>query len=928
VIATLLLVLALASVGCSRESRSTRLLKEGKQQMAAGDMSSAIGLFARATQVSPPDPEAYYQLACANLLVGNGRTAAEELQKAIDLKPTYWDAQIKLAELMATSEEPAVLRDARENLLRTLQHVPTNAAALTALGIVEWKLGQKREAEAHLTQVLSYLPKHLNSRVALAKIKIASGDPASAETLLHKASIEFASSADLGIALAEFYIAMGQNNRAEAELNRILLRQPRNPLALINLAALQAKLDRKAGAEATYRILSSLPDPQYRSFFGLYLLESGKTGQAVEEFERLFKRYPADRTVRTLLVSSYMAAGRTEAAGRMLRSAVDKNNADYDALFQESVFTLGQGSLEAAQANITRALRIRPEAAEAHYLLAAVYLRRGILRSSMEELDETLAHNPQFLPARLALARFRIASKAPDAAIALLREAPPGQQNAPAVLAHTCWALLLSRDIAKFRKELESAMRRAPSPELSLQDALLRLEQGDRSASRRLAQELLQKDPEDLRGLFLLTRNWVVEQDAAAALQNMRRYADEHSKAPLVWQFLGELQLASGQPAAALASFERAAGEGVQATAADLGAASARLRAGRADLVQSALLQVVADEPVNYPARFLLAIAQQMKGGYADAAESYRKVLDFNPSYIPALSNLAFLLAEHLGKPEEALHIAEKARELAPGSAPVDDVFGWVLFRRGLHSLAAIHLGDAAKGGSSRALYHLAVVKWAAGDPKGARQAFQDAIRADPALPEAGVARRLLEPYAAPGAAIAMPDPLLISWADLGVSGNMAARIDLYQTSRGCACIFEGLPALLKERDPRQFTNQALLPLLMCDPQSKSPAAYFEGLGSIMAAVPRLPGLENAQAEWMDPSKPLQSFFRLSGVNTGEMPGWDNTFVSWDRDRKGILPDLGLSAVGIYQLSLRKRPGNDDPLGWDIYDSIWPKAFH
>ena len=885
-------------------------------------------MFRSATQVSPPDPEAYYQLACANLLIGNGRTAAEELQKAIELNPGYWDAHIKLAELMATSAEPGVLRDAHGRLLRTLQHVPSNAAALTALGIVEWKLGQSREAEERLSQVLANLPQHLNSRVALAKMKIASGDPASAEALLRKASADFNASPDLAIALAEFHVATGQLQAAETELKQLLARQPHNSAALIDLAALQVKLNRQTEAEATYKILSSLPNPQYHSFYGLYLLESGKTGQAIDEFERMWKRYPGDRTLRTLLVSAYLAAGRSDAAGRMLRTAVQKNDADYDSLFQESVFNMGQGLLDAAQSNVTRALRIRPEAAEAHYLLAAVYLRRGSLRSSMEELNQTLGRNPQFLPARLALARFRIASKAPDAALALLDEAPPEQQNAAALMTHTCWALLLSRDFTRFRKEWSDAMKQGPSPALNLQDALFRLEQGERDPSRRLAQELLQQNPEDLRGLFLLARNWVLEQDRpGAALDHVRRYADEHPKAPLAWQFLAEMQLASGQALPALASFERASGESGQPTALKLGAASARLRTGRPDLAELGLQPIVAADPSNYPARFLLGVAQQMKGKYAEAAESYGKVLDFNPSYIPALSNLAFLLAEHLGRAEEALHIAEKARELAPGSAAVDDVFGWVLFRRGLHSLAAIHLGDAIRGGSGRALYHLAAVNWSAGDAKGARKAFLDGRSLDATLPEAGVVQRLLEPPAAPGTAFSMPDPLLISWADLGEPGNLAARLDLYQTSRGCTSIFDGMPALL-ERNPRQFTDQSLLPMLMCDPQSKSPTAYFEGLGNMMAALPRLPGLENARAEWMDPSKPLQSFFRLYGVNTTDMPGWDNTFVSWDRDRKGILPDLGLSAVGIYELSLRKKPGNDDPLGWDIYDSIWPKAFH
>jgi len=303
-------------------------------------------------------------------------------------------------------------------------------------------------------------------------------------------------------------------------------------------------------------------------------------------------------------------------------------------------------------------------------------------------------------------------------------------------------------------------------------------------------------------------------------------------------------------------------------------------------------------------------------------------VLDINSSHVPALTNLAYVLAEHCGKPEEALHIAEKAKELAPESAAVDDVFGWVLYRRGLHSLAAIHLADAAAQGCVRASYHLAVILSRSGDNAGARKAFDAGLRGNPNLPEAAGARSILEKpnEASSKRDPAMPDLMALSWADLGLFDNPAGRLDLYQRATGCDSVVAALPVLLTERDDRQFADRVILPLIMCETQADSPAAYIAALQGYAFPLPHVSGIENAKAQWTDPDFSLQSFFGLSGIQTADLPSWDNTFVSWDVDRKGLLPNWGPPSIDVDQFTLRGSRGAEDPVGWNIYNSLWPES--
>ena len=823
--------------------------------------------------------EAHYQLALASLAVGNGRAAAEELAKVIQLKPDHWAAHVRLAELMATSSAPDVLHDAQTMLTGVLTHVPRDPGAVAALSIVEWKLGRRNDALQRLERSLAMLPPSPGSSVILAKMKMALGDRAGAENLL-RASAD--ASVGATTALAEFYTATNRYAEAETTLKRALVRDPHNPAALLDLAALQTAGNRPGDAAVTYRTLAELPDPRYRPLYGLFLIGAGKPGLAVQEFERLSKRYPSDGALRTGLVTAYLAAGRTADAGRVLQSAVQQPDPDYDALYQNAVFTLGQGRVEDAQASILAALRLRPEEAEAHYVLAAVHLRRARVLSSVEQLGQALERDPRFLQARIELARYRIASKAPDVALDLLSQTPGRARTSPAVAAERLWALLAMDERQRFSTELAAARRRGGSSTLEIEAALAALER-EPAEARHIAEEALRSNPADMRALLLVARSYFVESGPRAATESVERYAAGHTGLPEAARLLGELLLAQNRIPAAIAAFDKAVAAGSRTPALETAAARAELRAGETDPAEARLARVVAADPTNYGARLLLGVAQQMKGSYSEAADSYRKTLDINPSNVPALYNLAYVLAEHLGNPEEALHLAEKAKELAPESAAVDDVFGWVLHRRGIDSLAAIHLADALRGGYSRAAAHLAAVRSGTGGPAPA------------------------------------PDPIAHGWTDLGASNTLPARLEAYQRTRGCEPDPAALDAVLTERDARRFTARMILPLMLCEPRPQPAAASGATLQT---------RFEKAAEQWTDPDVMLQSLFNLSGVELPDVPGWDNTYVAWDSDRKGVPRKMKAPTFRVADhYSLRPPLDPPDGAGWNVYDSIWPRSF-
>jgi tetratricopeptide (TPR) repeat protein len=128
-----------------------------------------------------------------------------------------------------------------------------------------------------------------------------------------------------------------------------------------------------------------------------------------------------------------------------------------------------------------------------------------------------------------------------------------------------------------------------------------------------------------------------------------------------------------------------------------------------------------------------LANLEENSGNRAGAALHYRAVLDIDGSNIVALNNLAYSLA--MTNPDEALGLAQKAAELAPDNAGVQDTLGWVYYRKGIYAIASKYLKTAvAKEPTARRQFHLGMAYLKAGNQELGQKTLSAALQKDPTL--------------------------------------------------------------------------------------------------------------------------------------------------------------------------------------------------
>lgn len=738
------LAVLLAACGTPQQ-KEARYLESGKRQFEKKDYPRAAIQFINASKAMPKDAEPYYQLALTYLAQQQYKPAISSLNAAIKLNPKHRQAQLKLAELMTFSDKKNVIA-AQQKIQELINIAPPDAEMLDALANTELKLGNPQDAEKHLQEAFAKFPKHLTSAVSLARLKFANKDVAGAEDVLKKAAAQNPPSANGFIALGQFYMSTAKAADAEAQFRRAIQIDPNSAAALLSLGTLQARTGKLDEAEKSYALLSALPEKQYKPYHAAFLAARGKHPQATEEFEKLRREQPDDRAIRSSLVREYLRMQQTGKAEKLLTATLAKNPKDVEALLQRSTLYLLMKQTDEAQRDATQALHFRSDSVEAHYLMATIHQMRGASLNQRNELTEVLRLRPGFLAARIALSRAMISSGAAQSAFDVMENAPREQRNMIAAVTQRNWTLLALDHTADTRKDVDRALAVARSPELLMQDAYLKLRDKNYAAARTSLTEALTKAPEDLSILRMIVQSYMAETQIAAAVDFMQHYAAGHSKSAPMQQFLGELLIANGQRAQARTALLAAKAADPQFVKADLSLAQLDAVDGRTGDGIKTVSAVVARDPKNAAAQLLLANLQDRSGNHQPAVEAYKKVLDLQPSNVLALNNLAYDLVEYANQPDEALKYAQKAAELAPDAPAVENTLGWVLYRKGLYSMALPHLEKAAdKEPSARRKCHVAMAYLKMGDQDRAQKNLNAALKLDPSVPEIRAAQQMFE---------------------------------------------------------------------------------------------------------------------------------------------------------------------------------------
>jgi len=195
-------------------------------------------------------------------------------------------------------------------------------------------------------------------------------------------------------------------------------------------------------------------------------------------------------------------------------------------------------------------------------------------------------------------------------------------------------------------------------------------------------------DREDQAVVHLQRALEVACQDSSAMVNSVLSFAKEHLAREKILSTLE--QMVDRVPSDAVAAFRLRNNLAEQLL-------DARRTADALRAVEPVITYAAAGSSDRLMAVLFRAQALEQSGDDQGTIEILEQVLREYPKNTAALNNLAFMLADRLGRAQEALPYAEQARELDPRNATILDTLGWVYFKLGRYEQAEAALKEAVK---------------------------------------------------------------------------------------------------------------------------------------------------------------------------------------------------------------------------------------
>ncbi|MCK5329368.1 MAG: tetratricopeptide repeat protein [Candidatus Latescibacteria bacterium] len=192
-------------------------------------------IFEKAIALGIADEFVFFGLGEVHRSQGEPERAIEAYRKALAIKEDYADAHSALGQILLVQGN---LRDAKAELLKTLEHVPDHIGALLSLTQIHGRNGGKKAAMACVDRIVAVAPPNGNLRLHLAGLCIGIGAyPRAIEFIedhLRSHPTDFSALTDL----ATCYLHLGKREAALTGYRAALQLNPRHEQALKNLKRL------------------------------------------------------------------------------------------------------------------------------------------------------------------------------------------------------------------------------------------------------------------------------------------------------------------------------------------------------------------------------------------------------------------------------------------------------------------------------------------------------------------------------------------------------------------------------------------------------------------------------------------------------------------------------------------------------------------
>lgn len=636
--------------------------------------------------------------------------------------------------------------EARDALLKVLTIAPNDVAALMLAGMTENAQGNLQTAESHFTKAVRAAPRNVFALRMLASTQLRLGRPDDAAKTLVPVDLEKTRDAGLHSIAGEIALAKRDFAKAAAHFERAAEITPdsaaiRAELGITRLAQgdsramadLQAAADMEgAGTRAdTVIILNHLKQRQFDA--------------ALDRIDALEKKQPQSPLAWNYRGAAYGGKKDAAKARSSFEQALKLDPKFFPAALNLAKLDLDEGKTDQARKRFESILQIDPTNLESMIALSDFALRANDEKAYTGWLQKAIKAHPQAVLPRTVLARYYLAKKEPQKALALAREVSNAKPGDPVALNFLGSMQLATGDtasaIATFTKLVEKAKQ---SAEAYRQLALAQLADKRMKDARATLQQALRLEPDHLPSQDALLRLELDEKQPEAALKIARQIQAQRSDSPVGFDREGDILMAQKRYPQAVKAYEQALAKGA-GTSGLMKLHRALSVAGDTGAAEQRLVAAIKQHPQDLALRNYTAAVYIQARRNREAIAQYEALLKAYPGDATALNNLANLY--QLENDRRALATAEQAFKHAPNHPGVQDTLGWILVEQGQLPRGTELLRKAATKAPRAATirYHYGVALVRSGKKVEARRELEAAINSGQEFPELTAAKALLK---------------------------------------------------------------------------------------------------------------------------------------------------------------------------------------
>lgn len=760
----LVLLSVTMAVSCSRDPNVVKVkyLQNGNRYFEKGKYKEAYIMYRNALKKDPKYSEAYYRVGLAEVRMQRWDDAAKDFRRAIDTNPSgALDARAELGDLYLIGYlqpgTPARVRQQlgpmiEEQSTELLKRNPKSARGLRLKGYLELTRNQLPEAIASFRQANALTPFKPEIVLPLAQSLYAAGQAAEAEKLSREM---IAKDKTFGPIYDLLYLHAMRNNRPEEGeqiLKQKVANNPKESIFMVQLATHYYGQKRQPEMKSVLDRLASTEFP------GGYQ-EAGKFYRAIRDYDNAIRQFragadadPANKNDYLKRIAEVLSIQRKDAeAIKMLDEVLKSDAKDDQAQAMRAALLVQTGDRKQVQAAVNDLQSVvtrSPGNAVVRFNLGRALIAKGDLEQAKIQFQESARLRPDYIPPRLGLATLNAGKgdygKALQDADEVLKLDP---RNLPARLIRTsALAAIGNRDQA--RTELSQITTEYPNArEAFVQIGLLALATQNYKEAESTFSKLYQSDPQDLRGLMGLSETYAGQGQYDKAVQVLQTELNKRPDLVQIRIALGNLAFRAGKYDLAIQNYQAL----IQKQPDD-GGAYVRLgetyrRKGDTKAAVDAFRKAKELLPNDVQPYLQLALLLDGGGQPEQARPIYEQILKLQPDNAVALNNLAYMMAETGGDLDQALALAERAKQKLPADINVADTLGWIYIKKNLSDNAISIFRDLVtrKPDVSTFRYHLGMALYQRGDKSQARKELQTALQLKPAPGEAVKIKALMD---------------------------------------------------------------------------------------------------------------------------------------------------------------------------------------